>query len=132
LGSRPARAVYAVVTSTDMWDSLRGRVPERAIQAGAQSGQLERYVFILAFAGMRGTSGCSLTIQSITQRGDFVEVRVKEDKPDPSQIVEPATTLPYQLVRVERASLGSRASLTFTFWDAQGNVLHREVVAFSW
>jgi hypothetical protein len=122
LGSEPDEPLYTVVASPDGWDKLRGRLPDRALEAGAQSGPSRGKLTVVAFAGVRPSSGYRVTVERIVQERAQLIVTVALETPAPEGIVEPATTLPYHLVALSTDQL-PRRPLSFIFRDLQGTDL---------
>jgi hypothetical protein len=129
LGDHPTEPFYTVVARPDEWSELQGRLPPVAIQAGVQAGPEDGSVIVVGFGGAKGSSGHSLTVESVVQDGDRVIVTISQQAPDPDAIREPAMTLPYHLVAIPTEALDLPRGLTFEFRDQAGLVLsHKEVV----
>lgn len=129
LGDHPTEPHYAVVSQPGEWSELDGHLPPAAIEAGRKAGPAQDHLIVAAFAGVKGTSGYSLTLDSLVVDENRVIVTVSQQAPEPAAVREPAMTLPYHLVAVPMDALGPARSLAFEFRDQTGLVLsHKEVV----
>jgi len=128
LGDHPTEPVYTIVALPEKWNELRERLPNAAIEVGMQASQSSDDLVIVAFAGMKGSSGYRVTVESVTleEENDQVVISISQTTPNPDDIVEPATTLPYHLVALSRKYLQPARAMTFTFRDVKGNVLSQE------
>jgi hypothetical protein len=91
LGDTPAQPVYTIVTDPKEWDSLSGQIPEAALQAGREASA----PVIVAFAGVKGSSGYLVNVRDAVLQADRLIVTVEVTAPGAADIVEPATTLPF-------------------------------------
>jgi hypothetical protein len=126
LGDHPTEPLYTIVARPNEWDELRGRLPDQAIEAGIRVGPSSGDLIVVAFAGVKGSSGHSITVENIDHDRDQVMVTVSQTAPGLDDIVEPAYTLPYHLVALSRKYLQPARSMRITFRDVQGNVLSQE------
>ena len=125
LGDHPSEPLFTVVAFPEEWNKLRGRVPDQAIEAGIRYGKLNDKLILVAFAGIKPSSGHSITLNSVVQEGDQLFVHIFHTKPGLNKIVEPATTLPYHLVTLPKEKLYPTHILTFVFCDEKGHVLNQ-------
>ena len=123
LGDNPKEAVYKVITTTSDWDVLNTRVPTSAMETGKAALASDKALYLLAFAGIKGTSGYSVNITTIRQAGSQYTVVVSETKPAEGAIIEPAMTLPYILVGVPLTELPHGENAIFVFTNPQGTIL---------
>ena len=123
LGAEPAEPVYTMLEPAE-WGELKALLPESLLQAGLPAG--DDQALIVAVAGVKDSSGYELTIDSITRSGSQLTVVVAEAGPAPDQVVEPATTVPYHIVAVDRSALADAAAGKVVFLDTAGNVLKEE------
>ena len=123
LGDHPSEPLYTVVTFPKEWNKLRGRIPDRAIEAGIRTGELNDNLILIAFAGVKPSSGYSITFKRVVQEGDYLFIHIFHTKPSLNKIVEPASTLPYHLVRLPKEKLYPARILTFEFYDEKENTL---------
>lgn len=128
LGDHPTEPYYGVVTRPGEWSELHGQLPPAAIKAGRKAGPMQDHLIIAAYAGAKGSSGYSLSVDSLVVDGDRVIVTVSQQAPEPDAVREPAMTLPYHLVAVPTEALGPVRSLAFEFRDQAGLVLSRKEV----
>jgi hypothetical protein len=132
LGDHPKDPLYSVITDSAQWDTLAASVPTQALEAGkkAQASALpaRQELYLLAFAGVRGTSKYKLSIITIKLEGERCTVVVVETQPAPGEVVEPATTLPYVLAAIPYEALPRGDRLTFVFANPQGTVLSQQEV----
>jgi hypothetical protein len=126
LGDHPTDPLYTVVVHPDEWSELQGQLPEAAIRAGLQAGPEQDNLIVVAFAGVKGTSGYSLTVESVVRDQDLAIVTVSQQSPEPGNVVEPAMTLPYHLVAAPREALVSVQGVTVEFRDPEGIILERK------
>jgi hypothetical protein len=127
LGDHPTEPLYTIVARPDEWDELRGRLPDQAIEAGIRAGPSSGDLIVVAFAGVKGNSGHSITMERIVQENGQLIVTVSQIEPGPDDTVEEVTTLPYHLITLSRKGIDSTRPLTFTFRDARGTVLGPDV-----
>jgi hypothetical protein len=130
LGDIPVAMHFDVITDPAGWERVRESIPEDAFEAGlAASQQDPDLVGVVAFAGVKGTSGHVISITRMTRAGSIVQVGVAMSSPDSAQIVEQAKTLPYHLVGVGRSELGVTdgvaGGMEFVFRDDRGEVFAR-------
>jgi hypothetical protein len=130
LGDYPAEPFYTVIGRSGKWDELREVLPDRAIEAGIQASSSKDDLIVVAFAGVKGSSGYNVTVESIVQAGDQLVIVVSQTVPGSDDIVEPATTLPYHLVAVPMKSLDLARVRTFIFHDVQGTILNQGDISF--
>lgn len=118
-----------MVTRPSEWGELDGHLPPSAIESGRKAGPAQDHLIVAAFAGVKGTSGYSLTLDSLVVDENRVIITVSQQAPEPGAVREPAMTLPYHLVAVPLEALGPARSLAFEFRDQAGLFLsHKEVV----
>lgn len=131
LGDQPVRPLYAAAARPESWADLAGRLPAQAAQLAGVEDELQQAhsLLIIAFAGVKGSSGYEIRIESIVQEGDRLRVTVSHTEPDPNENVEPARTLPYHIVALPREVLEGDVS-TVLFQDTQGNLLQQEHISF--
>lgn len=129
LGDHPTEPYYAVVARPGEWSELDGHLPPAAIEAGRRAGSAQDQVIVVAFAGAKGTSGYSLTLDSLVVDENRVIFTVSQQAPKPDAVREPAMTLPYHLVAIPLEALGPARSLAFEFRDQAGLVLSHKKVA---
>jgi hypothetical protein len=131
LGDQPVRPLYAAITRPESWSEIAGRLPAQAAQLPGVEDELQQAqsLLIVAFAGVKGSSGYDIHIESIVQEGDRLRVTVSHTEPVPNENVEPARTLPYHIVALPREVLEEDVS-TVLFQDTQGNLLQQEHVSF--
>ena len=125
LGDHPSEPLYTVVTFPEEWNKLRGRMPDQAIEAGIRTGELNDNPILIAFAGIKPSSGYSITFKSVVQEGNQLFIHIFHTKPSLNKIVEPATTLPYHLVTLPKEKLYPAPILTFVFYDEKENALNQ-------
>lgn len=123
LGDHPKEAYYSVITSASDLEALITRLPGSAIEEIKAAQASDHALYLLAFAGVRGSSGYGLNITSIDQQGNQFTVVVAETKPAPESIVEPAMTLPYVIAAVPASELPQGERLFFIFTNPQGTTL---------
>ncbi len=120
LGDAPAQPLYTLVADNTDWDRLDGRIPEAALQAGRQAGATGDVV-IVAFAGVKGSSGYQVRVgEAALQAGELI-VTVAVTAPAADDIVEPASTLPFALAAIPRDALAAVDS--YTIVDERGHTL---------
>jgi hypothetical protein len=124
LGDTPVEPLYTAVPASQACRRLRGRLPDQALEAGTRLGVSGDNPLIVAFAGVKPSSGHAVTIERIVRKGDRLFVRVSHAAPGLNAIVEPAATLPYHLVRLPGEALPAAPALAFVFHDQRGNVLN--------
>lgn len=125
LGDQPAQPLYTAATQPSQWQELTDRLPAEASQAGMTAIESNQ-ILILAFAGVRSSSGYRVTVERIVPERDRLVVTVSETEPDPDQVVEPATTLPYHLVALSLEDVNIAAISTIVFQNREGTILNRE------
>jgi hypothetical protein len=125
LGDQPAAAAYTVITNSKDLDTIRTRIPTQAAATLQSDVNTATSLYLLAFAGVRGTSGYTLNITAIQQKGNQYTVVVSETIPDQETIVEPATTLPYIIVTIPLSELPQGEKITFIFTDPEGAFLEQ-------
>ncbi len=125
LGDQPDQPLYTVVTQPDRWQELTGRMPAEAGQAGVDAVQSNQ-ILVLAFAGARSSSGYQISVERIVREGDRLVITVSETEPDPDQIVEPATTLPYHLVALSPNDVNTATVSTIIFQNTDEAILNQQ------
>lgn len=130
LGDHPAQPFFGVYSQVVGWESLVGRLPGPALEAARQASQPGELILI-AFAGVKGSSGYQIAIQSIWQEGDQIVIQVVQTKPGVGQVVEPARTLPFFLAKMSMADLPKEPALVFVFRDDRGAILAQQTVKIS-
>jgi hypothetical protein len=128
LGDHPKEPFFTVVSSLAEWETLAIKAPAQALETGKKAFQTGQELYLLGFAGVRGTSGFMLSIDSIRLEGKQCTVVVTETKPAQNEIVEPAMTLPYVLVAVSYGELPYGEDLTFVFVNSEGTILNQQTV----
>lgn len=128
LGDKPVDPLYTLVVHADSWDALFGLLPDKAIEAGIQAGPASNELIVIAFGGVKGNSGHSISVERIVQENDQLIVTVSQIEPGPDDIVEDATTLPYHLVTLSKKDLRSTWPLTVIFRDSQGSALSSKTI----
>jgi hypothetical protein len=123
LGEQPADPLYTVVRQMSRWQELRERIPAEAADAGSDSIRSDQ-ILILAFDGVKGSSGYRVHIEQVVQEGDRLVITVSRTSPDPDQVVEPATTLPFHLTAISPDAVAGIS--TVVFQDTESNTLIRE------
>lgn len=122
LGDEPARPVYAIVTDPKSWDSLNGQIPAAALQAGREASVAGNLV-IVAFAGVKGSSGYQVSVREAVLQADRLIVTVEVTTPGVDDITEPATTLPFALATIPADTLS--AARSYVIVDNHGIELSR-------
>ncbi len=130
LGDHPKEPAYAAIKESTEWDTLASKIPAQALESAKTAMQTasSQQLYLLAFSGVRGTSGYTLSIQSIHLNGDQCTVVVAEMKPAENTIVEPAMTLPYVLVALPFKELPGGKEVAFRFTSPQGGVPSQQEV----
>lgn len=128
LGDRPTEPFFGLFWQPGDWESLASKLPQPALEAARQAGAPGELILI-AFAGVKGSSGYQIAIQSIWQEGNQIIIQVVQTKPNVGQAVEPARTLPFFLAKLTRADLPRETTLEFVFKDDKGEVLKQQTVA---
>lgn len=128
LGDQPAGPLYTVATEAGQWQELRDRIPSEAADAGADSIRSDQ-ILILAFGGVKGSSGYQIDIEQVVREGDQLVITVSEMSPDPDQVVEPATTLPFHLAAISPADVDTSRISTVVFQDTEHTILNQESLA---
>ncbi len=122
LGDMPAQPVYTIVTDPKEWDNLNGQIPEAALQAGREASAAGQIV-IVAFAGVKGSSGYQVSVREATRQADRLIITVEQTAPSADDIVEPATTLPFAIATIPSDTLS--AARVYTIIDDRGVELSR-------
>lgn len=125
LGDQPTQPLYTVATQPDRWRELTDRMPTEAGQAGAEAVQSNQ-ILVLAFAGVRSSGGYQISVERIVREGDRLAITVSETEPDPDQIVEPATTLPYHLVALSPNDANIATVSTIIFQNTEEVILDQQ------
>jgi hypothetical protein len=129
LGDEPAQPVYRLVPCPGEWAGLQALLPERAFAAGVRA-RSPSEALIVAFAGVRPSSGHHIVVDRIEAGEGEIVISVSRVSPASGDIVEPATTLPYHVVAFPRSGLPSTCSTKVTFRSTDGEILHRQDLAF--
>lgn len=122
LGDQPGQPYYGVIGKLSDLDNLVDKLPPQALEAARQAYQPGGLIFV-AFAGVKGSNGYQITIQSIWEDGNQIIIQVVLTKPDALQVVEPAKTLPFYLVGLTPTDLPQNSSYDFVFKDDLGQIL---------
>jgi hypothetical protein len=96
LGDAPAQPVYTLVTDPKEWDNLGGQIPDAALLAGREAD----VPIIVAFAGVKGSSGYQVDVPRARLEDDRLIITVEIAAPGADDITEPATTLPFVLATI--------------------------------
>jgi hypothetical protein len=119
LGDTPAQPVYTIVTDPKEWDNLNGQIPEAALQAGRKAD----VPIIVAFAGVKGSSGYQVDVPRAQLEADRLIITVEVAAPGADDITEPATTLPFAIATIPSDTLS--AARAYTIIDDRGVELSR-------
>jgi len=91
---------------------------------GALGGvDLSQEFVIATLQGSKPTGGYSINVSAVSQQNDDVFVRVEIKEPQPGAVLTQMITSPYDVVRVRRADLTPRGSLSFHMMGPDGQVL---------
>jgi len=123
LGDKPAQPYYGVIEQLSDLDNLVDKLPPQALEAARQAYQPGGLILV-TFAGVKGSNGYQITIQSIWEEENQIIIQVVQTKPGASQVVEPAKTLPFYLVGLTRTDLPQNSSYDFVFKDDLGQILN--------
>ncbi len=122
----PTGPFYTVVKAAQ-GDRLPGQLPARIAEAGLQAGQVN--LIIVAVAGVKSSSGYSITIEKISQADQQLIIEVSQTEPEADDIVEPAATMPYHLAAVNAEALDPADVSCFTFQNVKGDILEQGEIA---
>jgi len=92
---------------------------------------LTEYFVIVAFQGSKATGGYAIEVRHIGQSGDRITVTLYVTERRPGEMVDQTGTSPYHAVKVAKANMPRRGSLTFVFKDTQGNLVAEKVYMVS-
>lgn len=125
LGDHPREAFYGVVTSAQGWDEIRAKVPDALVEAGVKDAQAGKVIYLVAFGGVKGSSGYALDVQKLTCETGACSLTLAETKPAAETVVEPAMTLPYLLIGVPADQFVRGSKVVFIFKDPQGGSIYQ-------
>jgi hypothetical protein len=123
LGDQPAQPYYGVIEQLSDLDNLVDKLPPQALEAARQAYQPGGLIFV-AFAGVKGSNGYQITIQSIWEEENQIIIQVVLTKPGALQVVEPAKTLPFYLASLTSTDLPQNPPFEFVFKDDLGQILN--------
>ena len=123
LGDQPTQPYYGVVEQLSDLDNLASKLPPQALEAARQAYQPGGLILV-TFAGVKGSNGYQIAIQSIWEEENQIIIQVVQIKPGVSQVVEPAKTLPFYLAGLTRTDLPQNSPLEFVFKDDLGQILN--------
>jgi len=127
LGDLPAEPLYTVVSQPEEWRELQAVLPAPAVEAGLQASQSADRLLVVAFAGMRPSSGYQITIEAVRWQNDHLAITISQTTPGADDIVEPATTLPYHLVTLP-TEISAGTDLSYVFYGEEGTILAQKNV----
>jgi PrcB C-terminal len=128
LGDKPKEPVFAAISTSKEWDALDQSLPSTLILNGKEAMKSYPALYLLAYTGVKGSSGYKLEITNIElDKGQYI-VKVTESAPTQGTVVEPAMTLPYVLVAIPLDELPHNQKITFVFTNPQGAVLNQQEV----
>lgn len=125
LGDAPAQPIYALVLSDSDWEPLDGQIPEAALQGGRQADHAAQ-VIVVAFAGVKGSSGYQVSVREAALQASELIITVAITAPGADDIVEPASTLPFALAAIPRDALA--AARSYAIVDEGGHTLIRNQI----
>lgn len=128
LGDFPSEPVYSVITRAQDWNTLEERIPVQALDQCKKFTKFDGELYLLAFAGVKGSSGYAINVVEVLVVQDQYTVIIAEETPGPNTVVEPAMTLPYILIGIPRNILPVDKTLVFTFKDNNENTLFKQDV----
>ncbi len=124
LGTRPSDPAYSVMVKPDVQARLEVTFPTDALEAGETAVRDDGTLALLAFGGVKATSGYQVAVEEIRRAGERLVVTVIEHGPEADDKVEPAMTLPYHVVAVTREEIPD-AVTRVVFEDESGRVLNQ-------
>lgn len=122
LGDMPHEPAYLVIDSPSKWDQAQELLPEQVIVQARIEGEIDDFALV-AYAGVKNSSGYTIEIKSVTLKGGDIEVIVSETLPNEVAIVEPATTLPFHVISLLKDNLGTNDTYTLYFKNEKDEVL---------
>jgi hypothetical protein len=130
LGEGAPEAKYLVVRSPDQIDSLKDELPSIVLeQLRAVSGLGEGKAAILAYAGVKSSSGYSIEVTSVRMENGVITIHVDQSAPGSDEIVEPATTQPYYLGVITIEDLELDQSMEVRFVDSEGRTIAQDTIS---
>lgn len=130
LGESAPEAKYLVVQSGGEIDSLKGELPQVVLeQLRGVPGLGEGKAAILAYAGVKSSSGYSIEVSSVRVENGVITVQVDQSAPGSDDIVEPATTQPYYLAVVSFQDLNLDQSTEVRFVDSEGRTIAQDTIS---
>ena len=130
LGDRPMDPAYAVMMKPDTPTKMEATFPPDALEAAESAARKDDTLAILAFGGVKATSGYHVTIEKIRRDGDRLVVTVVSRGPEEDDKVEPAMTLPYHVVAITQGDIPD-AVTRVAFRDEDGNTLRTTKLIWS-
>lgn len=126
LGDTPQESAYLVIESPTKWDQVQELLPDQVVtQVKMESGIDD--IVLLAYAGVKKSSGYAIEIKSVTVQGCEIKVIISETPPAEDAIVEPATTLPFHAISILKGNLGTGDTYTLYFNNEKGGVLKKSI-----
>ena len=113
LADQPA---YAVVTDNN-WTKYYTARPSQA--------DFKEKFYIVATWGLKPNPGYKVSIISIEQSVSTLQVKLKQEEPDPKMAYVQVIVRPTAVAEVSIGALKQRGSLTFEFLDQKGSTLAR-------
>jgi hypothetical protein len=113
------------MTKSDALSAPASTFPPDALQAGREATRNASSIALIAFAGVKATSGYRVTIDTLGIENNRLIVIVREQHPDEDATVEPAMTLPYHVIAVPRDALPDGVT-QIAFQDTTGTILTQQ------
>lgn len=111
---------FQIASTQENWYSLLNSY----FQGQIKDVNLEEFLVVAAFMGVKDSSGYGVSIEKISQAGKEIEISI-EFKETTEKIVFPASTQPYHIVKIKKALI-NKGDITFIFKDTKGNLLAKE------
>jgi hypothetical protein len=105
LGTEPSEAMAILVTEEKDMDKLADVFPGGALPAELDSASLDDKAVLAIFGGTQSSSGYSVELLDTKVARDELLLSVSLTGPEPGQMVEPATQVPYTVLAVDRSAL---------------------------
>lgn len=128
LGDGPEDPAYLALTGSNQLDAAQGQIPKAALEQAQDRVAGENELILVVYAGRKSSSGYSIQIDQVAWQGDRMTVVVSEEAPDEEDVVEPALTMPYHLVKVDGKEMDFSGTWQVRFENQQGEILKETTI----
>lgn len=128
LGDGPEDPAYLALTGSNQLDAAQDQIPEAALEQAQDQVAGEDELILVVYAGRKNSSGYSIQIDRVAWQGDRMTVVVSEEAPEEEDVVEPALTVPYHLVKVDGKEMDFSGTWQVRFENQQGEILKETTI----